>query len=325
MLYCESYRFKTGLECLGGCILNYYLLKGIDINAYECFFKGDGFHVEYNEKKQILGTNIHKANRTFLKNEDVDFEELNCINYNNAFTHLKYCVDEEKCICIRVASEMLDHNQIFKRHSRSPHYLGVIGYELNNIYIFDAFVPLATPISFSGWVDLNEIMKAWEAMNYEYISFDLSKKNSRDMDINDRVLNSINRYLIGGKEEYIYIGHSAIREAIKFLRDSFFDDSRIQKFIHFNYQIKMYGFIASKKHMLNWMNNNILDTHLKEGYKSIIEQWVSITALYLKSSMSNDFILFQKAQNMAEKCIDIECDIFKHILNNYKGNKNVTI
>lgn len=322
-MICEKeYHTIQGHECLSSCISNYFYNNGLALTGSDIFFLGDGFHITYqNNDNMVIGADLYNANYTFCDRYHVTIQHEKCLSKESAKNLLKQSILEERKICIKVSSECLKYNKVFKQASGSPHFINVIGIKEQELYISDGYVPTYVPSAFEGWVFAEHIMEAWKRMQYEYVilddNFDNLSAELLESEVKNKIQFGIYEYLNESMVEgELYIGEKAVLHLLEDLEKVFDENKEVGKLVYnINYQLKIYGFITSKQMLLEKLIFMKYDeTNLLE-YQIVIDGWNKLCLLLLKAGLSGKKEYFLKMHVKAMILIEKERSILVSIFN----------
>ena len=325
MICYKEYHTIQGYECLSACITNYFNYLGLLVSGSDIFFVGGGFVITYEKKKKSsIGAKLYESNFMFLKNMSIPFQHTNLEESKDVMKFLRKSIEDEHFIAIKVSSECLEHNRVFKQTESSPHYLNILGYDdsTNNVFISDGYVPTFNPTVFEGWVDTNGIIEAWRRMDYEYVKLDLADiKISADEMHRIAIMNmkfGIQQYLNKSKQRLSskFFGKEAITklfEDILLMFDMQIDLKTVA--LDINYQLKIYGFITSKRFILQKLIILKMNECYLEQYSKIIDKWNQICNLLVKAGISRNKKSFELTLEKVNESINEEEKVLYEILN----------
>ncbi len=323
MIYEKSYNTVQSFDCINACVLNYLQYYNKPILGSDIFFVGGGFAISYEKNQKLyIGSKVYKTNFVFLDKMNIKYERDNSQDGNSALKLIEHCIKNEKCICIRVASEVLEHSPVFKQTEGSSHYINIIGKnEINSrFYISDGYVPTYNPSIFEGWADCKEIMEAWNRMDYEYIVFDIDNikidiSNIQRMAHKNLKLNLIN---------YLYpndtncncklFGEYAVKILFQDIQAMFESRDISNIIMDINYQLKIFGFLTSKKFILEKIRKTFMDSGLCMDYDEIINRWNKLCLLLVKAGLSKDKARYNFVLVKTHELIHDERDILLKVI-----------
>jgi len=320
MIFENGYDTIQGYECLNSCITNYFNYYRIPVLGSDIFFGGKGFEISYRLiPKPTIGSRLYESNFKFMEKMMISYEHSKCKNNIDAICFLEKCIINEICVAIKVSTEYLEYNSVFKQTQGSQHYLNVIGIDNEKIkfYISDGYVPTYRPTVFQGWVDASRIMLSWSSMSYEYVIVPISDVHINIPAIknitNINVRCGIENYLATNSHQDIVYGESSILKLIEDLKLRFEKSNDLRKaIIDINYQLKIYGFITSKIYLYEYMIN-IKVGNLSEKYLAIIERWNKICLFLLKVGFAQKSEQYDILYKKIDALVSYENIILKQI------------
>lgn len=325
MICYKEYHTIQGYECLSACITNYFNYLGLLVSGSDIFFGGDGFLITYQKnEKASIGAKLYESNFMFLKNLNIPFQHTKLGESKDVIKFLRKSIEDQQLIAIKVSSECLEHNRVFKQTEGSPHYVNILGYDdINNkVFISDGYVPTFNPTVFEGWVDTNGIIEAWKRMDYEYVKLDLADiKISTDEIHRIAITNmkgGIQQYLNPSKQRLSseFFGKEAITklfEDILLMFEMLIDLKSVA--LDINYQLKIYGFITSKRLILQKLEELKMNTYYLQQYSKIIDKWNQICMLLVKAGISKSKKSLELTLEKVKESVQEEENLLHEILN----------
>lgn len=338
MIYEMDYSTVIGYECLNSCLLSYFNYKKMPINGFDIFFIGDGFRVDYNkDRKTSIKTLTYKANFQFMNEMKIPYT-LDRVNIEGKKERLNFLIDRirnNKMISIKVASNMLNYSPAFRQVPAMVHFINPIGYDekQNSIFISDGDVPTHKTTAFEGWVDAEEILNAWGRLECEYLEIDDSfSKYAENIETRStyKMKEGIMNYLNGGhsNDGLLYLGQDAILklcdDLLQMEKDATIEEIK-ELAISINYQIRVFGFISSKKFIIEKLQQINIDDRYIENYKDVVSKW-NLTCMQLAragiSGAKDPYFAFkQKVINLVQQENEILNIIYESICSIETTNK----
>ena len=321
-MICEKvYKPIQSYECLNSCITGYSNYNGFNVCCDDVFFIGDGFDISIIKKDiPTIGARLYESNFDFMDNVGIKYviDKFACREEAESF--LDNAVKEEKTLSIKVSSELLEHSRVFRQTENSPHYLNIIGMSESKLYIADGYVPTSDPTSYDGLVDKNAIIEAWQKMEFRYILTDydnVSKSLTCVKEIaNKKLIKQLSDYIANDVEKMV------IGELLNYLENCIKcnKDNKLVKdtFIKVNYQLKIYGYITSKRYIYEKIARDWCDNELVNRYKQIIDRWNKVCILLLKAGYGNSLKQLLLTKENILNLIEEEMSILNEILCRYK-------
>lgn len=318
MIYEKAYKTLQGYECLSSCIGNYLMYDGININASDIFFLGNGFNITYNINEKIIKTDMYEANFKFMNLFGVKYEQKSFTDRISAIEFLKKSVLCEKKVIIKVSSSFIKYNRVFSQSNNSPHYINVIGIKQDEVYISDGFVPTRIASVYEGWISLDQIVSAWEAMEYRCLILNFDKinfdKNMIENNIKFKIQKGIKSYLDGGIYSDFCYGVTAARKLLSELNELILKDNFYESVVFMNYQLRVYGFLSSKNMILAKIRDFGLSANVCEGYENVINMWEKVLLLLIKVGISKKLDTLDELISTVDDCIENERSVLNDIV-----------
>ncbi len=308
----QNYTTEIGYECLNCCIYNYLFNEQLNIHKSEIFFYGEGFNVFYNtlEDFPAVSSLMYESNFTFLKKAGIHFSVGYLKNSESAVEFLSKCIKEEILISIKVESNNLMYDSIFAKSNAAPHFINPLGINIasQKIFISDGYIPNIVPTVYQGWVDLEQVIRAWAAKDYYYVCInptnELSlKKPSIERGAEKEFIKGIRRYLDSSHEGTI--GYTVLFKLLCELESYLKEENQLfnQFALKINYQLKVYGFLTIKKYISDFLKLKKLPSSFCAKYDEIIEKWYYIDKYLIKVGITKSHLhmtsLIEKIQKLS--------------------------
>lgn len=326
MILEQGYHTYQGYECFGACVSNYLQWKQVNITASDLFFLGDGFKIYYEKSIERIVSNMYKAGYAFLNNYDMKYSIAQAENRFNAKKILNRHIRNESMIIIKVSAEGLNYNRIYKQAGNSQHYVNIIGLLDEDVYVSDGFVPTRKFSVYQGWICLEDIMEAWEREKYEYIILDEIKSNLDEIEIQESVLikimESIKEYTAFSEKNGVIYGYHSIIALLNDLRERVLahDIYLEERTLFLNQQLRVYGFLSSKKMLLDRIKGYAINADIVCGYDQIIEFWSKNLMKMVKIGFSKDINDFERMYKCMVTYLDDENKLLDKL---YEACKNI--
>lgn len=324
-MICEKqYHTLQGYECLSACISNYLFYNNINVTASDIFFLGNGFNVYYEEDTKRILTDIYNANYNFLEKYNVKYSIFHASDENEGRQILKESIENELMLIIKVSAESLKYNRIYNQAGDSPHFINVIGQRENEVYVSDGFVPTRKFSVYYGWTNLYNILSAWSKQNYEYFIIDkvnfLSDFNVKEK-VWSKIHEGIEKYIKGERSNGIINGYPAMIEVLDNLRRRLEEkEEHLEKrTLYLNHQLRICGFVSSKKMLLQQIKVFGEDNELINKYGYIVNRWSKLLMLLVKVGFSRKIDDFNNMYSKMMECINSENELLEEIYNYSKS------
>ena len=316
MILNRTYSLVQGHECLSASIGNYLNYFCPDITGNEVLIAGNGFNVIYDKKQKIIGAPIYEANFSFMEKYGVSYVRGNCYEERKGF--LYHCIKQKEKIILRVDAQQLTYNRVFQQATNSPHYIDLMGVDGERFYICDGYVPTRETSIFEGWINYDCLIKAWEAMKYEYLILNWDKTLDTLQilrDVDEILCQNLTEYITGGNKGVNFYGQDAILKLFADLNAVFWGDNAKEQILQYNYQLKIFGFLALKETLKEILNKKTGFDELALKYNDVITQWNRICMLLVKIAFSAKISNLENLNRKVIDCVLKEKDIIIQVIN----------
>ena len=301
-----------GHECLSACLGNIFNLFYPNVSSDKIIIAGNGIDVRYDMSTKIVDTPMYKANFVFLDQYNINYTH-NCINnQNQAKDFLDNVLERKQFIVLKLDASFLSYSRVFNQTSNASHFLNILGKE-NSMYQFcDGYIPTRKAGVYKGNLDEDILFAAWENKNYEYLNLiELPDELIEfDIDVENKLYQSLIQYCQGGKINNQCIGKDAIWNAFLDCRDDFSKERAYE----LNYQLRIYGFLSTKEMIYSVINENHKLTKYSEQYKRIIMEWDSLIMSYLKIAFAQKKNKLDEFFEKLDSCIEKEIQLLSDII-----------
>jgi len=298
----------------------------ICINKYETFLLGGGLDVSFAWGiKEFLSTDQHIADVYIRAMQLYGIELHKMVCETNPKDFLISAIKSEKNIMILLDTSKLSYNKVFTRNEATGHFVNVIGYRNNQVYISDGYVPTRVLSIFEGWISIEALLDIWSVYGYYYIEIAITDIEEVNKIISNQNMIStikldLQHYLNGGVDNNtgLYHGISAIHNFQRYLEYVLKHEGKeLEKFLYrlvYNFKIK--GFFIGKNCIYNLIINifpddNVIEKEMQEN----IRNWniTMLKILKIRFEPSNEYIgrlkniicvLIEKEINTYRKIID---------------------
>lgn len=329
MLYQNGYITYAGNECFNSCLANYFQFCNIPVREYEIFFFGQGYRAFYEHEGSsfIIGTNMGESTFSFLDKVNVVEEHKNIDDRNLAEQKLIDCINGDRLMTIVVMSNRLSYDEIFVNAGEMVHYINVVGYDDSNkkVRVSDGYVPATKGgVTFEGWLDLEEVLKAWEPCDFEYYVF-----NMKDNPIAHEEIQRVSRlHMKDFLTEHYFTDSICKRTIYQDLWERLFEETEpvfdsdpesdliSDVMYNINYNLKLYGFMMLRYYIYDLLKYNNVGEQIVSDFDGIIGEWIKICLSLVKISFSKSKNKFIKLQAKIFDLLDREREILLVIREN---------
>lgn len=325
----KSYCTFQGLECLNSCIYNYLKNDDINITQSDIFFYGGGFDIRYSWSNGIhkIKSKQYQANLPFIKNclkksindnmiESIEGEMLGFIQ--------KKILDGKKII-LNVSSSNLQYNKAFDRGKIVQHYINLIGLDTQNklVKISDGCAPVVGGGCFEDWLNIDEIIENWQLMNGHYIELHYDKIDVDEIKHRayDNMKNGIKKYI--HKDKAIFRTHlNGYQTIVRLFEDigemlQYNMENSLNIIRNINEQLKIGGYLNSKRFLLEKMKEIKCDEELVSAYETIIKEYDMICLQTIKCVIKKNIEEINSLVLQIKHLADDEIEILREVLTKY--------
>lgn len=303
-----------GHECLSACIGNIINTKYSRITANEIIIGGDGYFITYDKERKVIGSPMYEANFKFMNRYEMKYRHGKFKDAEEAEFFLGDTLSKDNLIIIKVDAKQLNYSRVFGQASNSPHFLNVLREEQGKYYICDGYVPTRDATVFEGAIEKSKIINAWKGMEFEYLLLENFPELTEEeilKDVERCFYESIEKYCKGGVKNSIYYGKDAIYQL-------FFDEQDClnrNRAYEVNYQLRIYGFLATKEMVCSILQKNDIWKNEAMEYRKIIHEWNRLCMFFLKVAISKNNEQYGKFLQKVKNCIESEERVLNRILN----------
>lgn len=313
MILNNEYRLIQGYECFSACIGNVLGYINHDISGNEIIILGDGMKVIYDSNKKIISSEMYASNLRFLNKFRISYVRDVCDSPLVAESFLCEMLDRSSKLILKTKAQLLTYNRVFSQAGNSAHYINVLGYNEDNLYICDGYVPTMRASNFSGWVSKEELLEAWKGVGYEYLilqDVDIVRSKNIRQCLKAKVLKGINDYITGENDNNLYFGQAAVLKLFEDIKEKGTDNNR-EDILEINYQLKIYGFLSLKNILKEVLvKDNSMYT---DEYEKAIREWNSICIMLVKCAIENKDNLYDLLFKRVKQCVKEEEQLLKLI------------
>lgn len=298
-----------GSDCLSICLTNAEEFFGNLKNDYEIYFSFGKRKVMLDKEKNYLFANSHSAMEDNLENKGIHRFDEKEFDTTTPQEFIKKRLSEKKVLIISMKSNLLHYRSFFANNGIVDHYLLVTDYsDDGKIYVVDGYSPNEFDDGMEGWIEIDEVMAAWEACRCKCFVIERPVFNEiqGNMNISSAVLETITSYLSGEPNEKFSYGEKAIREWLKEISER--DD--LQQLI---YQIKITGFLSIKQYLYDFLQGNKQLEGCAIEYKAIINGWQKICLLLFQMNLKKRYNRFDYIKTAGNELIDKEHELLIQI------------
>lgn len=302
----ENFKPMQGYECLNSCLTNYLNIWGIHVDPSIIYFCGEGFNIKFIKSNNLhIITTSHKSNFDFMRKYGITFDKIK-ENSEKSKSQLIRMLEDNHSISLKVLSSSLNYNRVFSQND-SIHFINAIGIssDKNKVFVVDGYVPTLKPSTFSGWVDIDDIVQAWSRAEGEYIEFQKPEMMNLEVIYSDYISalkNQLGSYISKtGSSDGLFYGYLALIELFHELTNC--PSKQMAEVTRdINYQIRIQGVIASRYFIKRAVNLILNNAEMCEKIDGFIEKWNSISLMLIKASFSGkrDYlkIIYEKVEKV---------------------------
>lgn len=304
-----------GYECLSAC-LGYYINKYYpEITGSDICIYGGALQISYNAETHVLSTSMYESNYVFLKENTIDYTH-DCLQTTDVDVFISDCISNNRMLILKVCSEQLSYNRVFKQAEHSTHFVNIVGETVRQYRVVDCYVPTREPSVFDGFVDKEEIKSAWEGKNFEYIILD---EVSLDYDCicekeKGAIVNFIQEYCGLGSLSDRQTGEDAVMQLFSYIGDEVENPNLYRITLDINYQLKIYGFISSKVMLAKILRKYSAYADLGALYEDVILNWNNICMHIVKFGITRKREQYEKLLEKVTQVMKNERDVLCGVL-----------
>ncbi len=291
-----------GFDCLSACITYAENKLGNDIDEYKVFFLfGERFVFLLEESDGCsLCSNSHRLMENGIESYGIDGGNFDA-NEMKPEEYIEKCLSEGKFIAVSLRTSFLKYRSIFMNNGMAKHYLCILKYDSGKrkAYVYDAYIPNENNSPFEGWLDIDEILPAWESTKYRHLLWTKSELHVKDLDeiVYKAVKKTIIDYL--QPEKNLICGEEAVYQWLGRLGEH--DDIDYLLF-----QVKINGFLTIKYYLLDYFDLELGMRETAVEYKKIIDKWGQICLLLFRMKLKKQVEKLQKVKRLSEALLQEE-------------------
>lgn len=290
MIKDKNYVTNTALDCFSSCLLNYFEYNGIKWSSEEAYIIGGGMNCLFDKNKQLSikpDISVTEIYLNALKEMKVPFRFATCDQNQNEF--MINCVKNEENIMVRLTTKGLKYASVFENNEEMGHFVNVIGYDDNKVYISDGYVPNRIVSTFLGEMPVEDFLDAWEKKLYTYVILDIDKENRSvvekgmmSVDVKAFIKKSLQKFIDRNNNDNC--GYKAVESfAYSLLDFAGKGDEEISKETYrIVYEMKLLGFLLSKECIKKFLSEHSVFEGFVADYSKILNSWNAILLKILK-------------------------------------------
>lgn len=309
----DQIRPIQGHECLSACIGNVLHVVYPKIAANEVVIGGDGFFITYERDRKVIGSPMYEANYRFMDKTGMKYVHEKCRDLQEAKCFLDDAIINNHIVIIKVNAKKLSYSRVFGQATDSSHFINVLGKESGQYVICDGYVPTRDATVFYGNMEEQDLYSAWADKEYEYVLIEkLPDKTETELlkEIESSLVKSIRTYCSGGCEDNVIWGKDAIYEMFKEIQAHIDKEGAYEV----NYQLRIYGFLATKKMLLSMLQKEVRWQTVALQYEEIVQEWDCICMFFFKAVLSRKDELYERLLVRVQKCIESEVLILEQVI-----------
>ena len=322
MVMNKNYKEIQGHECLSACVGGLLGFYNKDVTPNSIILLGNGGIIKYSETEDIMTTNMYAANFKFFDRYDIQYKVRKVENgsdFQSVDFQLREEVNKRNTPILKLVSNHLPYSRVFSQAQNATHYICLIGYDEADYYILDNYVPSSIPATYSGKIEKLNLIKCLSDGSYIIVE-DIIGNIDIGKDLVNSVINYIDFYMQGGKDEYFQYGQDAALNFFKVVGNRGARNT-VSKLLDYNFQLKVYGFISLKSIFINIFSkltskiSCIQAQSCIEKYKQIIGEWYNISMYMLKCGHTKKDENYQKLIERVIMCNGKEIDLLSEMRN----------
>lgn len=309
-----------GYECLSACLGYYFSADYPEITGSDICIYGGALNVSYQPETHVLATPMYDSNYVFLDENKITYTH-DYSNPTDAEAFVSGCVNGKRRLILKVCSELLSYNRVFKQAEHSTHFINIVGENETQYRVIDCYVPTREPSVFDGYVDKKEIISAWQGKEFEHIILDeTSLEYERVCEkVNKSIANFIQKYCgldpLFGDET----GEQAVMRLLRYIEEQMETPEFRSITLEINYELKIYGFLSSKIMLNKLLGRNPVYADLCRAYEAVILNWNNICMHLIKLGITRKREQFEKLLESVSRVMKAERDILLDILAQLQG------
>lgn len=309
-----------GYECLSACLGYYFSADYPEITGSDICIYGGALNVSYQPETHVLATPMYDSNYVFLDENKIAYTH-DYLNPKDAETFVSKCVNGKRRLILKVCSELLSYNRVFKQAEHSTHFINIVGETQNQYRVVDCYVPTREPSVFDGYVDKEEIISAWQGKNFEYIVLDEIRLESGKVceKVNKSIVNFIQGYCGLSPALDVETGEQAVMRLLRYIEERMETPEFRNITLEINYELKIYGFLSSKIMLTKVLGRVPVYAELCGAYEAVILNWSNICMHLVKLGITRKREQFEKLLESVTRVMKAERDILLDILAQLQG------
>lgn len=306
-------KMVRGFDCLSACVTYAENRLGNDLDEYKVFFLfGERFVFLLEEEG---GCSLCSNSHRLLENELESFGIMGgdfSPDKMEPERYIEKCLEEGKFIAVSLRTRFLIYRNIFMNNGMAKHYLCILKYsaETRKVYVYDGYIPNENNVPFEGWLDINDILPAWENTGYRHLLWENSKIHLENID--ELVYKSVNKTIINylNPQKNFLCGEDAVYKWLERLGEH--DDIDYLLF-----QLKINGFLTIKYYLLDYFEKELGLCKVAQTYKKVIDKWDQICLLLFHMKLKKKREKLEIVRKMSVELLQEERQILEEIFRYY--------
>ncbi|MCI8371892.1 MAG: hypothetical protein HFI75_05775 [Lachnospiraceae bacterium] len=320
MIYQNGYKTAVSYECLNASLFNFMKFCGKSINCSDLYFSVDVNGISACENMFLYQSDIHQEGE-FLKQNHIDYLYGCC--WNDVEKFLEENVVGSNMLAIFVMSRCLNYSGWFQHSGNSGHFVNVIGMRKGSFYISDGYVLSNEEKFFEGWIESEQLLKAWRGKNNQYIIYRNKFENIYEKILIEkasiRLVTILKSYSKGGLVNEDYFGFEVIKKIFYNIALILEDKEKCINIIYaVVHHLRWGGFLTIKYFLIDKLKALKINRNYISEYENIMETWNSICMALIKVGIKPDKQAFQKVIGVMEALCESEksllCNIYSKCL-----------
>ncbi len=332
----DDYLTLSGSECLLSCFYNYCNYQDIGVSESDIFIIGGGLKTQYskldlNEGISLnLATGVHDSVARFSKKVGIRITYIKNEDDKLSDSILDDKISMDQPVIIQVDPGYLKYSFALSGGFNLTHFINVIGVDegSNLLLISDGFIPTYPPSTYQGWCCRDIIRKARKPKKNLYLEIDTEEVDynwvmgkKKNLLIIQMIRSEILEYLNGGKLDNHYCGNEAMKQFTKDISQlmDLFGEEFTEKIFKLNYELKIYGVVASRKLLFDTLVSINRDWEKEifmeecNSLESIIQKWNSICFVLVRVGILKRQDELTNLSRMASGLVEEEENILHRI------------
>lgn len=313
-------KMVRGFDCLSACVTYAESRLGNDLDEYKVFFLfGERFVFLLEEDECSLCSNSHRLMEEKLESFGIAGGDFS-LETTEPERYIEKCLQEGKFLAVSLRTRFLSYRNIFMNNGMAKHYLCILKYnpETRQVYVYDGYIPNENNIPFEGWLNVGDILPAWESTKYRHLLWEKSQMHLDNLD--ELVYKSVKKTLINylNPQKNIICGEDAVYKWLERLGEH--DDVDYLLF-----QLKINGFLTIKYYLLDYFELELGLHEMMEKYKKILDKWGQICLLLFHMKLKKKSEKLDKVRKMSVELLKEERvllgEVFDNVLLMEKENR----